>query len=71
MKKLFYNKFKGIISSSEFSDNLIKIYNLHKIGKIKKPQNLYNSTRPNIIFIKQSIDAFICYGKRFYSFRWV
>ena len=60
---------KGIVPCLDGADKFIKIYNFFKKNKIKSAEKEYKNLLPHIIFIMQSIDSLICYGKRVCAFR--
>ena len=60
---------KGIVPCLDSADKLIKIYKHLEKNKISKAEDEYKNILPNIVFIMQSIDSLICYGKRVCAFR--
>ena len=51
------------------ADKFIKIYKLIKNKEIKKANRQYTQIAPDIIFVMQSIDTLITYGKRICGYR--
>ncbi len=60
---------KGIVPCLDGADKLIKIYKYFKEKKLTYAEREYKNILPNILFIMQSIDSLICYGKRICAFR--
>ncbi len=60
---------KGIVPCLDGADRFIKIYKLIKNNKISNAEKEYKNILPNIVFIMQSIDSLVCYGKRVCAFR--
>ncbi len=60
---------KGIVPCLDGADKFIKIYKFFKKNRIKSAEKEYKNILPYIIFIMQSIDSLICYGKRVCAFR--
>jgi len=60
---------KGIVPCLDGADKFIKIYKLIKNNKISNAEKEYKNILPNIVFIMQSIDSLVCYGKRVCAFR--
>ena len=60
---------KGIVPALEMADKLIKIYKLIKNKEIDKANRQYAQIAPDIIFVMQSIDTLITYGKRICGYR--
>ena len=60
---------KGIIPATEMSDYFIKIYNLIEQNKEERALKIYKNILPGIVFVMQSIDTLICYGKRVLAHR--
>lgn len=59
----------GIVPALDGADKFIKIYNYIKNKNIPKANNEYKKILPSIVFIMQSIDTMICYGKRVCAYR--
>ena len=51
------------------ADKFIKIYNYFSQKKYKQAELEYKNILPSIVFIMQSIDTLICYGKRICAYR--
>ncbi len=60
---------KGIVPCLDFSDKLINIYNNFQINNIAKAEKQYKELLPSIVFVMQSIQTLICYGKRVCAYR--
>ncbi len=60
---------KGIIPCLEQADKFVKIYENYNQKKFISAEKEYKNILPNIVFIMQSIDSLICYGKRVCAFR--
>ena len=60
---------KGIVPCLDGADKFLKIYKYFKQNKISYAEREYKNILPNIVFIMQSIDSLICYGKRICAFR--
>ena len=59
----------GIVPALDGADKFIKIYNYIKNKNIPKANNEYKKILPSIVFVMQSIDTMICYGKRVCAYR--
>ena len=51
------------------ADKFLKIYKFIKNNNILKANSEYSKILPSIIFIMQSINTMICYGKRVCGYR--
>ena len=60
---------KGIVPCLDGADKFLKIYNYFKQNKLDHAEREYKNILPNIVFIMQSIDSLVCYGKRVCAFR--
>ena len=60
---------KGIVPCLDGADKFVKIYNYFKQNKLEQAEREYKNILPNIVFIMQSIDSLVCYGKRVCAFR--
>jgi len=60
---------RGIVPCLDGADKLIKIYEYFKLKKIDKAEKEYNKIIPVIVFIMQSIENLVCYGKRVCAYR--
>ncbi len=60
---------RGIVPCLDGADKFIKIYNFLSKNKHKQAQLEYKNILPSIVFIMQSIDTLICYGKRICAYR--
>tara|TARA_B100001057_G_scaffold472777_1_gene536417 strand:+ start:23 stop:928 length:906 start_codon:yes stop_codon:yes gene_type:complete len=60
---------RGIVPCLDGADKFIKIYNYIRQKKYKQAEKEYKNILPSIIFIMQSIDTLICYGKRICAYR--
>lgn len=59
----------GIVPCLDGADKLIQIYNYIKLKKIDKAEKEYRNIIPIIVFIMQSIESLVCYGKRICAYR--
>jgi 4-hydroxy-tetrahydrodipicolinate synthase len=55
---------KGMIPAPECADVQIRIFELMAAGDEAKAEELYTELLPLITFLMQSVDQFLCYGKR-------
>ena len=55
---------KGMIPAPECADVQVRIYELMKDGDEAEAERLYAEVLPLITFLMQSVDQFLCYGKR-------
>tara|TARA_B100001057_G_scaffold493276_1_gene587374 strand:+ start:2692 stop:3591 length:900 start_codon:yes stop_codon:yes gene_type:complete len=60
---------KGIVPCLDGADKFIKIYQYFKQNKLVNAEREYKDMLPKIVFIMQSIDSLICYGKRVCAYR--
>ena len=60
---------RGIVPCLDGADKLIKIYNYFSQKKYKQAELEYKKILPSIVFIMQSIETLICYGKRVCAYR--
>ena len=60
---------KGIVPCLDGADRFLKIYKLIKNKRIIEARKEYQKILPSIVFIMQSINTLICYGKRVCAFR--
>ena len=61
--------FKGIIPALDNADKLIKIYKYIKNQELEKAHKEYIKILPSIVFVMQSINSLVCYGKRICAYR--
>jgi len=54
----------GMIPAPECADVQVRIYELMKAGRETEAEQLYAEMLPLITFLMQSVDQFLCYGKR-------
>lgn len=54
----------GIIPALDCADVQVRIYRAMREGREEEAEQLYASTLPLTTFLMQSIDQFLCYGKR-------
>ena len=59
----------GIVPALDGADKFLKIYKFIKNNNILKANSEYSKILPSIIFIMQSINTMICYGKRVCGYR--
>lgn len=55
---------KGMIPAPECADVQVRIYKLMQAGDEAEAERLYAEILPLITFLMQSVDQFLCYGKR-------
>ena len=60
---------KGIVPCLDGADKFIKIYKLIQKNKIHSANKEYEKILPIIVFIMQSINTLVCYGKRICAYR--
>ena len=60
---------EGIVPALEAADKFIKIYKYIKNKDFEKANHEYTKILPSIVFIMQSINSLICYGKRICAYR--
>ncbi|MEM9627602.1 MAG: dihydrodipicolinate synthase family protein [Pseudomonadota bacterium] len=54
----------GMIPAPECADVQVKIYDHMRAGREEEAERLYADVLPLITFLMQSVDQFLCYGKR-------
>ena len=54
----------GMIPAPECADVQVRIYEHMRAGREEKAERLYAEILPLITFLMQSVDQFLCYGKR-------
>jgi 4-hydroxy-tetrahydrodipicolinate synthase len=54
----------GLIPAPECADVQVRIYELMQAGEDEEAERLYGEILPLITFLMQSVDQFLCYGKR-------
>jgi len=60
---------KGIVPCLDGADRFLKIYNLVKKNNLVGARKEYTKILPSIVFIMQSINTLVCYGKRVCAYR--
>ena len=60
---------KGIVPCLDGADKFIKIYKLIQKNNIYDANKEYEKILPTIVFIMQSINTLVCYGKRVCAYR--
>ena len=60
---------KGIVPCLDGADRFIKIYKLIQENNIVRANKEYEKILPTIVFIMQSINTLVCYGKRICAYR--
>jgi len=60
---------KGIVPCLDGADKFIKIYNFLQKKNINSAKKEYEKILPAIVFIMQSINTLVCYGKRICAYR--
>jgi 4-hydroxy-tetrahydrodipicolinate synthase len=59
----------GLVLAPEAIDHTVRVYDLFKAGDIDGAREAYARVLPTIVFVMQSIENFICYGKRIFALR--
>jgi 4-hydroxy-tetrahydrodipicolinate synthase len=59
----------GSSSSPEAIDHAVRIYEHFQAGDLVAARAAYERVLPTIVFVMQSIETFICYGKRIFALR--
>ena len=60
---------RGIVPALENADNFIRIYKYIQNEKFGNAHKEYMKILPSIVFIMQSINSLVCYGKRICAYR--
>jgi 4-hydroxy-tetrahydrodipicolinate synthase len=60
---------KGIIPAPDCADKFVKIYHQFLRKDFNKAYKEYQKVLPAIVFIMQSINTLVCYGKRVFAYR--
>ena len=60
---------KGIVPATDLADKFLKIFKLIKQKDFRRANLEYNKILPSIVFIMQSLNTLICYGKRVCAYR--
>ena len=60
---------KGIVPALDCADKFIKIYKFLQNKEVEKAHKEYLKVLPTIVFIMQSINTLVCYGKRVCGYR--
>ena len=60
---------KGIVPCLDGADRFIKIYKMIQKNNIVSANKEYEKILPTIVFIMQSINTLVCYGKRICAYR--
>lgn len=59
----------GMILAPDTIDKQVVIWKAMKEGRISEAERLYEEAAPSILFIMQSVESLICYGKRVFAAR--
>ena len=59
----------GLVLAPEAIDHTVRVYDLFRAGDIAAARAAYAEVLPTIVFVMQSIEHFICYGKRIFALR--
>jgi 4-hydroxy-tetrahydrodipicolinate synthase len=59
----------GMVPGVDFMDRQVRIFELMRAGKEHEADALYREILPGIVFVMQSIDHLVCYGKRIAALR--
>jgi 4-hydroxy-tetrahydrodipicolinate synthase len=54
----------GLIPAPECHDVQVRIYEAMRAGREEEAEGLYREILPLIVFLMQSVETFLCYGKR-------
>ena len=59
----------GLVLAPEAIDHAVRVYERFRAGDLAAAREAYETVLPAIVFIMQSIENFICYGKRVFALR--
>jgi len=59
----------GLILAPDLIDHAVRIYNLFRTGDEAAAERDYAAILPAIVFVMQSLESLICYGKRLFAAR--
>lgn len=59
----------GLVLAAEAIDHAVQIYERFRAGDLAAARETYGRILPTITFVMQSIENFICYGKRIFALR--
>ncbi|MGH8677955.1 MAG: dihydrodipicolinate synthase family protein [Burkholderiales bacterium] len=54
----------GMIPATDFFDRQARVFDLMREGKESEAERLYAEVLPGIVFVMQSVEHLVCYGKR-------
>jgi 2-keto-3-deoxy-L-arabinonate dehydratase len=59
----------GMIPATDTFDYLVRVFERMRIGDEEEAERIYREVLPAIVFVMQSLDTLICYGKRIAAWR--
>jgi 4-hydroxy-tetrahydrodipicolinate synthase len=59
----------GLVLAPEAIDHAVRVYEHYRAGDLAAAREAYAKVLPTIVFVMQSIENFICYGKRIFALR--
>jgi 4-hydroxy-tetrahydrodipicolinate synthase len=59
----------GLILAPDCIDHAVQAYNAFRSGDADEAERIYQSILPAIVFVMQSVESLICYGKRLFAAR--
>lgn len=59
----------GLVLAPEAIDHAVRVYEHYRAGDLPAARDAYAKVLPTIVFVMQSIENFICYGKRIFALR--
>lgn len=59
----------GLVLAPDAIDHTVRVYELFVAGDLEGARAAYAKVLPTIVFVMQSIEHFICYGKRIFAHR--
>jgi 4-hydroxy-tetrahydrodipicolinate synthase len=59
----------GMVPGVDFMDRQVRIFELMRSGKEAEAEATYREILPGVVFVMQSIDHLVCYGKRIAALR--
>jgi 4-hydroxy-tetrahydrodipicolinate synthase len=59
----------GLILAPDVIDHAVHAYDAYRAGDIAEAERIYQTILPAIVFVMQSVESLICYGKRLFAAR--
>ena len=59
----------GLILAPDVIDHAVRAYDAFRVGNEAEAERIYESILPAIVFVMQSVESLICYGKRLFAAR--